>query len=131
MESIIICGFGKHWFVDQHGKPIQRTPYEYPYSFSPYLVYRNGKNEEAKSCIYSDHLYKFSHGENSYKHYENMRMKHFGNHSQQWDDVDETKIEEFLRDYFDKPKLKLVYMMKGCNVSSGYPIWEFHVNMGD
>jgi hypothetical protein len=30
-------------------------------------------------------------------------------------------LQEFLRQYFDKPELELVHVMAGFNVSNGYP----------
>ena len=120
-------------YVDQHGRPVERTPMTHPYSYSPYMVCRNGENKEATNTIYSDHLYKFSHGEDSWDHSQKMAHKHFGNAGQEWhlSERPADKIEEFLRDYFDKPSLKLVYMLQGCHLASGFPIWEFHLNMGD
>jgi hypothetical protein len=37
-------------------------------------------------------------------------------------------LENFLRDYFDNPNLRLIAMMEGCNVSNGYPYYLFIFN---
>ena len=52
--------------------------------------------------------------------------KHFNNQGQIFYDVDPKKLEAFLCDYMDDSKLKLIVIMHGCNVSSGFPIWTFH-----
>ena len=55
-------------------------------------------------------------------------MKHCGDISQYWDGRRFDTIEAFLQDYFENKKLKLVGIMKGANVSNGYPYWIFMFN---
>lgn len=133
VEYLCSSGVFGGQYIDQYGKPVDRTPITHPYQYNSFIVYRNGENDEVDHTIYSDHLYKFSHGEDSYEHYNRMTMKHFRDVSQQWhlSDRSPDEIEEFLKDYFNKPNLKLVYMMQGCHQMSGYPIWSFHVHIGD
>jgi hypothetical protein len=109
--------------VDEHGKQITRTPSTHPYSYDGFITHRLGKNEEANDTIYSDRLL-----QQDFKKHNELCKKHFGNEGQYWYDRTPEKIEAFLRDWCDAPKLKLVFVMEYCNVSNGYPTWRFDFN---
>lgn len=57
--------------------------------------------------------------------------KHFGNEGDYWYNRDPNRIEEFLKEYFNKPNLKLIFIMEYCNASDGYPVWRFDFNDGN
>lgn len=107
-------------YINEHGESVERTPYTNPYSYDGFIVWRGGLNKDANSTIYSDRLIQWD-----FKKHDELSMKHFGNHAQIWYDRDPKKIEAFLRDWTDDPKLKLVFVMQYCNVSSGFPLWRF------
>lgn len=107
--------------LDEHGNPAERSRHSHPYSYSQFVQWRGGKNSEANGSVYSDRLYQWDHA----KHDE-LCEKHFGDRGQYWHDRAPEKIEAFLRDYEDSPSLKLIYIMQGCNVSSGFPVWLFN-----
>lgn len=109
--------------VNIDGKPVERNKLDYPYSYSPYVVERVGDNEEYNSTVYSDRLFQWD-----YKKFNRISQKHFNNESQSFSKRSLEKIESFLKDYFDNPKLKLIVIQEGCNVSNGYPYWIFHFN---
>ena len=108
-------------YRDWNDNPIERTPEKYPYSYSPYVIQK--RSDTYKDCVYSDRLLQWS-----YNKHNELCKKHFGNEGQLWDGREFDKIQEFLREYLDKPNLELVGIMKGCNVSSGYPYWIFMFN---
>lgn len=105
-------------YRDWAGNYIKKTPDTHGYSYDPYVVYKN--KQEYEHSVYSDRLFQWD----SQKH-DSLCKKHFGNQSSYWNNRSNDKIEAFLRDYFDKPNIKLVGVMQGCNVSSGYPYWIF------
>ena len=105
-------------YVDWEGKPVERTPEKYSYSYDAYVIHKLKNDYE--HAVYSDRLWQWDS-----KKYNRFYKKHFGNEGQYWDGRGIDKIQEFLRDYYDKPELTLVGVMKGCNVSSGYPYWIF------
>lgn len=109
--------------VNEHGKPVSRTKSEHPYSYDGFIVWRGGENKEANITQYSDRLY-----QSDYKKYNELSKKHFGNEGQNFSDREPKKIEAFLRDWCDAPKLKLVFIMEYCNASNGYPLWRFDFN---
>ena len=109
-------------YVDWDGKPISRTPDEYRYSYDAYVVSKKADNY--KHVVYSDRLLQWD-----YNKHDKLCQKHFGNKSQYWDGRSFEKIESFLRDFFDDKELQLVGIMKGCNISSGYPYWIFMYNL--
>lgn len=43
-------------YVDHEGNPCKRTRDQYPYSYDPYVTYRNGDNEEINGSMYSDRM---------------------------------------------------------------------------
>lgn len=115
-------------YIDEFGKPIERTPDKYSYSYDGYMLHRFGKNEEANMTIYSDRLLQWD-----YKKHNELCKKHFGNEGQYWAERDPKKIEAFLRDWCEDPELKLIFVMQYCNMASGYPLWrfDFHTNPKD
>lgn len=110
--------FSTSQYVDEDGNPIARTPLTHPYSYDAYVIW--GKKDKKANAVYSDRLYEWD-----YKKYDRLCEKHWGNQAQYWDERDADKVQAFLRDYNDNPKLILTMIMKCCNVSSGYPIWIF------
>lgn len=104
--------------VDEFGKPVERTKDKYPYSYDGFVTYRNGENKEANCTAYSDRMIR--EGE-----YNELSERHFGNSGQMFYGRSPKKIEEFLRDWFKDPELKLILVMEYCNMSSGYPLWRF------
>lgn len=58
--------------------------------------------------------------------YNEVSRRLFGDESQLWwDSRTPQQVEQFLRDYFDNPKLVLVKIQKMYNVSNGGPVWGF------
>ena len=108
-------------YKDWKGNSIKRTPDNYSYSYDAYVIVKNA--EKYEHTVYSDRLFQFDSGK-----YNKFCQKHFGNEGQYWDNRSEEKIEAFLRDYYDKPDLRLIGIMQGCNVSNGYPYWVFMFN---
>lgn len=106
--------------VDEFDKPVERTKQQYPYSYSGFVQWRGGKNEEADGTIYSDRLLQWD-----YKKHNDLCKKHFGNQRQYWTQREPKKIESFLRDWTKNDKLKLILVMEYCNASNGYPLWRF------
>lgn len=107
-------------YIDENGHPVERTPHTHPYSYDMYVQWRGLPNKGVNGSIYSDRLLQWDWD----KHNELCR-KHFGNEGQYWSDRDPEKIQDFLRDWCQDPGLKLHYIMQGCNVSNGFPVWCF------
>ena len=108
-------------YVDWKGNPVSRTPEDYSYSYDAYVISK--KAEEYQHVVYSDRLLQWD-----YDKHNELCKKHFGNEGQYWSGRGFDKIEAFLQDYYDLPKLELVGIMEGCNVSSGFPYWVFMFN---
>jgi hypothetical protein len=105
---------------NEYGKPVKRTKRSHPYNYDGFVLWRGGANEEANDTIYSDRLLDWD----SAKHDE-LCQKHFGNRAQRWSDRKPEEIEAFLRDFMDKPNLRLIFVMEYCNQATGYPVWRF------
>ena len=43
-------------FVDLDGKRIKRTPFEYPYSYDEYVIWKGDYNKGKSNVVYSDRL---------------------------------------------------------------------------
>lgn len=109
--------------VDEFNNPVKRTKSDYPYSYDGFVSWRGYPNSVANATVYTDRLLH----ENWDKH-DRLCQKHFGNEGQLWGQRDEKTIEAWLRDWFDDPELRLVFIMEYCNHSSGYPLWRFDFN---
>ncbi len=114
-------------YVDENGRPIERTPITHRYNHDSYVEWRGLPNEGTNGSIYSDRLLQWD-----FDKHDRLCMKHFGNKGQLWSDRDPEKIEAFLRDWCEDPELKLHYIMRCCNQATGFPIWcfVFHSSKG-
>lgn len=52
-------------------------------------------------------------------------QKHFGDTSDYYCNHSVNNIEVFLKDWFNKDNLKIIFIMEYCNVFNGYPYWRF------
>jgi len=114
-----------HYFFSQYqnedGNPVSRTKEQYPYSYDPYVVWDNRKNnKEELESVYSDRLLQWD-----YDKYNKCHKEVFGNEAQIFFDNNEKDIEKFLQLYFNRSKLELKLIMNGANISNGFPYWIF------
>jgi len=108
--------------VDENGNAVKRTKQSRPYSYDGFVTFRGGKNKEANATVYSDRIL-------HEPQYSRLCVKHFGNEGQMFFGRSPKKVEAFLRDFYNKPEIKLILVMEYCNVSSGYPLWRFDFKM--
>ncbi len=114
--------------ADEHGNPVAKTPFTHPYNYDDFVSWRGGPNERVNGSTYSDRLRQWDE-----KKYNELCLKHFGNTGHQFylNDRKPKQIEAFLRDYTNDQGLELIYIMQGCNKSSGQPIWTFLYRSSD
>jgi len=108
-------------YKDWEGNEIERTPNKYPYSYDAYVIHKT--KESYEHSVYSDRLFQWD-----TEKYNKLSKKHFGNIGQYFSERSPRQIEEFLKDYYNKPDLELVGIMQGCNIGNGYPYWVFMFN---
>ncbi len=106
--------------VDEYDNPVEKPQREFPYSYSPFVTYRAGKNEEANETAYSDRLL-----QENYKKARKLMQKHFGESGDWWDSRSPAKIEAFLQEWTKDKGIKIIMIMQCCNVSNGNPYWRF------
>lgn len=109
---------GNAYYVDEHGKPVNRTKDEYPYSYDAFMQERVLPNSEVKSAVYTDRLLQWD-----YNLTRRLMEKHFGNSGDYWNNRSAADIQSFLRERLNAPDLVVCYVMECCNVSNGYPLW--------
>ena len=103
------------------GEPITRTKDSHPYSYEPFTVFGSRPDEGVVSQgVYSDRMY-----QQDYEKYNACCMEVFGNEGQYFDQRSPKGIEKFLQLYYNKPNLKLLWVVEDCNQASGYPLWYF------
>lgn len=103
-------------YVDESDQPIERTPQTHPYSYDEYVLWRNNR-EQPTSTMWSDRMRQWDHVK-----YQTLWEKHVGK-SQYWSVNKQKQIEQFIREYVGKP-ITICYVLQGCNVSNGYPVWR-------
>ncbi len=108
---------------DFDGNPVKRTRDEYPYSYDPYVTHRNGKKDEVTHTVYSDRLFQWDS-----EKYNKCCTEVWKNQGQDFEQRSPGSIEKLLQLYTDDPTLRLIGIMQGANVSSGYPYWIFLYN---
>lgn len=116
-------GFYGGW-VDEHGKPVKKTPMTNPDSYDGYVTYRAGKNSEVNETAYSDRLRQEDREKD-----ERLKKKHFGTASDYTLGGDPKKVEAYLCDFLGRP-VKIIFIMQYC-YPSGYPYWRFDVKFLD
>lgn len=104
-------------YIDWEGNPVERTKHTHPYSYDAYVQHK--VKDKYQQAVYDDRMQQWD-----AKKYEEAMKNNFKS-GEWWHNRTPEKVEGFLRDYYDKPDLKLVGIMEGCNESSGYPYWVF------
>lgn len=100
---------------------MKRTPITNPYNFDTYVQWKGDYRRETSKFIYSDRMFQWDEVKfNMAAYYA------FGddNGGQFFDRRSPEDINMFLNKYFEK-EVKLTAVLKGCNHSSGYPLWCF------
>lgn len=110
--------------VDEFGNPVSRGKHDHPYTYSGFVQERVHPNEVADGTVYTDRLLQWD-----YKLTRKLLTKYFDNGTTDkggdwWNNRSASRIQEFLRERFDNPKLTVVLVMEYCNVSNGYPLWR-------
>jgi hypothetical protein len=106
--------------VDEFNRPVERSKWDYPYSYSGFVQERVLPNSEATGTVYTDRLLQWD-----YKKARDLIAKHWPkDQGDYWSNRSAAEIQNFLRDYLDKPNLQVVLVMEYCNMSSGYPVWR-------
>jgi hypothetical protein len=106
-------------YVDLKENPVKKTREEYPYSYDAYVIWKKDYKEGKGNVVYSDRLMQWDFGK-----YNACCKRVWNDERQYFDDRQPEDIEMFLSLYFEKT-IKLTAIMKGCNVSNGYPYWVF------
>jgi hypothetical protein len=83
-------------------------------------VYWDTDAPKGGSGAYSDRMIEWD-----YQKHKSLLKQVFGDEGQFWHNREPSKIELFLKKYFDQPDLELVEIWQMNNASSGYPIWYF------
>lgn len=109
------------YFGDEIADPNRRTKASHPYSYDPITQFRVAG--EPTSTIYTDRLLEWD-----FARHDELCQKHFGNKGQYWDRRSPAGIQAFLRDWCEKPDLKLIAVIEYCNLATGYPTWRLDYN---
>lgn len=109
-----------------HGERVQRTSREYPYSYDPFLVYKDPTWADTDTVVYSDRLEEWDSAS-----YDRCWKEVWDDPGQYFSGRTPIDIEKFLQLYFEDSALKLTGIEEGCNVGSGYPFWVFYIKEGD
>lgn len=109
-------------FVDLNGNPVKNNPFNSPYSYDEYVLYKSDDfNIEDCSASYSDRMLSW----NPSKFYDTFNDV-WSNASgfNLFDNKMPEDISKFLSKYFND-NLMLTALIKGCNVSNGNPYYAF------
>ena len=105
-------------YLDMNGFPVERPKSEYPYSYSPYRIYRRCYMSSDKG-VDSDRMFQ----QDSEK-FDSLCLDIWGNTSTCFGNRLPEEIQLFLERYFDK-RILLTGIMEACNFATGYPYWTF------
>jgi hypothetical protein len=102
--------------------PNYRDPINYPYSYSPFLIWHSRKKVENSRIhtSYSDRLYR----QDSDK-FNTVCLKYFGDTGQYFDQRSPKDVEGFIGEFHGYEAVELISIEQQCNQSSGFPYWKF------
>lgn len=108
-------------YIGIDGKPVERTPDEYPYSYDTFFVYKAAEIGDLGEGVYSDRMKIWD--ENKYKEattavWPEKPDRQFFYH------CTPREIQKFLCLYLEK-EVTLTAVLEGCNRYSGYHYWLF------
>lgn len=102
------------------------TKAEHPYTYDPFTIWgAAAPSDECNGTVYTDRL-----SEWDYAKYNRLARKHYRrgdyNYARPFDthQCKGNLIEEFLRDWFDDPKLRLLRVIEYCNPGTGFQTWR-------
>jgi hypothetical protein len=105
-------------YRDLKGEEVKRTRETHPYSYDPYVIWKQDYSEN-NACVYSDRLLQWD-----YDKYNKYCLEIWSNQGQYFNNREPQDTEKFLGLYLGRT-IKLTAIMEGCNVSNGYPYWIF------
>lgn len=111
---------GYDYFVDLDGEHIKRTPWSHPYSFDEHVIWKSDDCQKTDCFVYSDRMMSWDWN----KFHESMKVVWPNGHGHYFDSDDPADVETFMSLYQGHP-VKLTAILKGCNVSNGYPYFVF------
>lgn len=107
-------------FIDLDGNPVKHTPWSHPYSFDEYVLWKSDDCTKHDNFVYSDRMMSWDWD----KFHDAIKQVWPDGHGQYFDKDDPKDVEKFMSLYQGHP-VKLTAIMKGCNVSNGYPYFIF------
>ena len=111
--------YGYNIFINLDGEPVERTPWSHPYSFDEHVLWKSDDCTKMDHFVYSDRMMSWDWD----KFHESMKQV-WKQHGHYFDGDDPKDVEKFLSLYNGHP-VKLTAILKGCNVSNGYPYFVF------
>lgn len=111
-------------FIDEFGRPVKKTKFTNPYGYDGFVQERCGENHEANGTVYTDRLLQWDYDKTRKlikKHFKDTGIDVGGDY---WDKRPAKAVEGFLREWLEKPELKVILIMEYCNLSNGYPVWR-------
>lgn len=110
-------GWGdERYYIDKEGVTRfipARTKMSHPYNYEPIVLLRSEK--KGTDNAYTDRMC----GWDRDKFYKGLEQK--GELRFSWGD--KTKVNNFLRVYYDDPTIEVVQVVEYCNEATGYPTW--------
>lgn len=112
--------FGYNIFVDLDGNRVARTPWSHPYSFDEHVLWKSDDCQKTDCFVYSDRMMSWD----WIKFHESMKAVWPNGHGHYFDSDDHADVEKFMSLYQGCP-IRLTAILKGCNISNGYPYFVF------
>lgn len=106
-------------YLDMCGFPVERPKNRYPYSYSPFRIYKRNWSSNDLS-VDSDRLFEWDS-----EKYDRLSEEVFGNTGQYFFRRYPEEIQLFLQRYFNR-RILITGIMECCNASNGYPYWTFY-----
>lgn len=114
-------------YRDLEGNIVKRNREEYPYSYEPYVIYKNSDFKKTDTAYYSDrveHCY-FTNDE-----IENaliqLGLQRYGSSCERMSWKNENHVTR-LMSILLKKDVKCTAILEGCNYGNGYPYWLVYI----
>lgn len=114
-------------FLDIHGKPVKRTPWQFPYSYDPYVIFKSEFFTPKDNPYYHDRIeYCYYSREEQDNALEQIRLKRYGAEYERFSWKNPSHVENFLSILMNKA-VRCTAITEGANYSTGYPYWIVYV----
>lgn len=117
----------KDEFLNLDGNPVERNPITNPYTYDPYVIYKDKTFDKSKvSAYFSDRIEGWYDSETQEKALKKIGLKRYGDSRERFSWSNPSHVKAFLSELKGKD-IRVSAIMQGANHATGNPYWIVYV----